>query len=198
MPVANDNRQGPERMDGVMSRRGLIVWFTGLSGAGKTTLCGAVAEQLRMRGSKVAVLDGDELRRTVNIDLGYSRKDREENIRRIGELAEELAAQQTLVLVAAISPYRTMRDMLRKRLPVFVEVFVNAPLATCMERDTKGLYRRALAGEIASFTGVSDPYEPPLAPEVECNTAEESIEASAGKVMAALACMLTPPGVRSC
>lgn len=185
-------------MDGVMSRRGLIVWFTGLSGAGKTTLCGAVAEQLRMRGSKVAVLDGDELRRTVNIDLGYSRKDREENIRRIGELAEELAAQQTLVLVAAISPYRTMRDMLRKRLPVFVEVFVNAPLATCMERDTKGLYRRALAGEIASFTGVSDPYEPPLAPEVECNTAEESIEASAGKVMAALACMLTPPGVRSC
>jgi len=168
---------------------GVAVWFTGLSGAGKTTLCGAVAERLRERGSAVVVLDGDELRRSVNADLGYSRNDREENVRRIGAMAVRLVAQKTIVLVAAISPYRAMRDAMRRRTPAFVEVFVNAPLATCMERDTKGLYRRALAGEIASFTGISDPYEPPLAPEVVCNTAEESVDGSADKVMAELARM---------
>jgi len=110
-------------------------------------------------------------------------------VRRIGAMAVRLVAQKTIVLVAAISPYRAMRDAMRRRTPAFVEVFVNAPLATCMERDTKGLYRRALAGEIASFTGISDPYEPPLAPEVVCNTAEESVDGSADKVMAELARM---------
>jgi adenylylsulfate kinase len=169
-----------------LSQRGLAVWFTGLSGAGKTTLCKAVAGRLRGLGADVAVLDGDELRHSVNADLGYSRSDREENVRRIGVMAEELLTQQRVVLVAAISPYRAMRDAVRRTMPAFVEVYVNTPLATCMQRDTKGLYRRALAGEISSFTGISDPYEPPLAPEVECNTAEESVGASADKVMAAV------------
>jgi len=169
-----------------ISGRGVVVWFTGLSGAGKTTLCAAVAERLLRRSAIVAVLDGDELRRSVHADLGYSRSDRDENIRRIGLMAETLAAQHTIVLVAAISPYRTMRDAIRRRASAFVEVYVNAPLATCVLRDTKGLYRRALKGEIADFTGISAPYEPPLAPDVECNTAEESVDRSADKVMRVL------------
>jgi adenylyl-sulfate kinase len=173
-----------------LRERGLAVWFTGLSGAGKTTLCGAVAERLRRRGAAVVMLDGDELRHGVNADLGYSREDREENIRRIGAMAEDLVAQRTIVLVAAISPYRAMRDAIRRESSAFVEVHVHAPLSTCMERDTKGLYRRALAGEIDRFTGISDPYETPLAPEVRCDTAEESVHASADKVMVVLARML--------
>jgi len=169
-----------------LGARGVAVWFTGLSGAGKTTLCGAVAERLRQRGMDVTVLDGDELRHGAHADLGYGRADREENVRRIGAIVEELVTRHKIVLVAAISPYRAMRDAIRGRTPAFVEVYVNAPLATCMERDRKGLYRRALAGEIEYFTGVSDPYEIPLAPEVECSTADESVDASAEKVMAAL------------
>ena len=165
---------------------GLAIWFTGLSGAGKTTLCRALAKSLRNHGAMIAILDGDELRRTLTAGLGFSRKDREENIRRIGALAEELVAQKTIVLIAAIAPYRAMRDRIRRRIPAFVEVYVNAPLATCIQRDPKGLYRRALAGEIDCFTGISDPYEPPLSPEVECNTAEETISESASKVLIAV------------
>jgi adenylylsulfate kinase len=163
---------------------GLAVWFTGLSGAGKTTLCHALADALQASGLMVAVLDGDEMRRTLCADLGYSHEDREENIRRIGAIAEEMVASGTIVLVAAISPYRAMRAEVRRRIGNFVEVYVNAPLATCIERDTKGLYRRALACEIDSFTGISDPYEEPLAPEIECNTAEESVEVSTAKLLA--------------
>jgi adenylylsulfate kinase len=184
-------------MEDFHSQSGLVVWFTGLSGAGKTTLCDAVAERLRGLGIAVAVLDGDVLRHGVNADLGYSRGDREENIRRIGAMAEELVAWQTIVLVAAISPYRAMRDAVRRRIPAFVEVYVNAPLATCMERDPKGLYRRALAGEITGFTGISDPYEPPLTPDVECNTADESVSASADRVMAALARRINAQAMQS-
>jgi adenylyl-sulfate kinase len=165
---------------------GLAIWFTGLSGAGKTTLCRALADSLRTRGATVEVLDGDEMRLSLTAGLGYTREDREENIRRIASLAEQLVAQQKIVLVAAIAPYRAMRDRIRRRIPTFVEVYVNAPLATCIERDPKGLYRRAIAGEIACFTGISDPYEPPLAPEVQCNTAQETVTESADKVMAAV------------
>jgi adenylylsulfate kinase len=162
------------------------VWFTGLSGAGKTTLCGALAERLRAHGVAVTILDADELRRTLSHDLGYSREDREENVRRIAALAETLATPGVIVLVAAIAPYCAMREELRAKLHNFVEVYVNAPLSTCIARDPKGLYRRALSGEIDSFTGISDPYEPPLAPDIECHTDRDSVDVSTGKLIAAL------------
>jgi adenylylsulfate kinase len=163
---------------------GLAVWFTGLSGAGKTTLCHALADTLQATGLTVAILDGDEMRRTVCSDLGYGREDREENIRRIASIAQGMVASGTVVLVAAISPYRAMRAEVRHRIRNFVEVYVNAPLATCVARDPKGLYRRALAFEIDSFTGISSPYEPPLAPEIECRTGEESVQASTARLIA--------------
>ena len=163
---------------------GLAIWFTGLSGSGKTTLCRMLAEALLLKGVAVKVLDGDEVRCTFCAGLGFSREDREENIRRITAVAEDLVAQRVVVLVAAISPYRAMRANVRHRIPNFVEVYVNAPLATCIERDPKGLYRRALANEIPYFTGINDPYEPPLSPEIECDTASESVSASAQKVIA--------------
>jgi adenylyl-sulfate kinase len=162
---------------------GLAVWFTGLSGSGKTTLCCMLAEALLQKDVYVRVLDGDEVRRTFCAGLGFSHEDREENIRRIGTVAEELVAEGAVVLVAAISPYRAMRESIRRRIPNFVEVYVNAPLDTCIERDPKGLYRRALANEIPYFTGISDPYEPPLSPEIECETANEDAGTSALKVI---------------
>lgn len=162
---------------------GMTLWFTGLSGAGKTTLCRAVADYLSSEGFPVAVLDGDEIRRTISAGLGYSHEDREENIRRIIMAAEGLVESGVVTLVAAISPYAAMRNEARSRLGRFVEIYVNASLATCIERDTKGLYRRALMGEIPSFTGISDAYEPPLTPEVECNTDSESVEDSVAKIL---------------
>ena len=162
---------------------GMTLWFTGLSGAGKTTLCRAVADYLRAEGFPVAVLDGDEVRQTICAGLGYSREDREENIRRITMAAEGLVESGVVTLVAAISPYAAMRAEARKRLGSFIEIYVNASLPTCIDRDTKGLYRRALIGEIPSFTGISDPYEPPLAPEIECNTEVETIDQCVAKIL---------------
>ena len=173
-----------------MPHGGAAVWFTGLSGAGKTTLCRAVEVWLRAAGYSVEVLDGDELRRTVNADLGFTLEDRMENVRRIGAMAERLVKTDRIVLVAAITPYRAMREAVRRKIPAFMEVYVNAPLQTCIERDTKGFYRRALAGEIKQFTGVSDPYEEPLAPEVECLTAEETVATSVEKTVQALTRLL--------
>jgi adenylylsulfate kinase len=162
---------------------GMALWFTGLSGAGKTTLCNAVADFLRTEGFPVAVLDGDALRQTISADLGYTRQDREENIRRITLAAQGLVENGVVTLVAAISPYAAMRAEARSKLGLFIEIFVDASLATCIARDPKGLYRRALRGEIPSFTGISDPYEPPHAPEVQCNTDAESVEQSVAKIL---------------
>jgi adenylylsulfate kinase len=162
---------------------GMALWFTGLSGAGKTTLCNAVADFLRAQGFPVAVLDGDALRQTICAGVGYSREDREENIRRITLAAQGLVENGVVTLVAAISPYAAMRAEARSKLTLFVEIYVNASLSTCIARDPKGLYRRALLGEIPSFTGISDPYEPPHAPEVQCNTDSESIEQSVNKIL---------------
>jgi bifunctional enzyme CysN/CysC len=165
---------------------GLAVWLTGLSSAGKSTLSRAVYERLWARGYRVELLDGDEVRRNLSRDLGYSKQDRDENIRRIGFLAELLTRNGVIVLVGAISPYRKLRAEVRSSISRFIEVYVNAPLSVCEGRDVKGLYKKARAGQIASFTGIDDPYEPPLAPEVECRTDLETIPESADKVVDAI------------
>lgn len=166
---------------------GFTIWFTGLSGAGKSTISVMVERSLRERGLKVELLDGDVVRTHLSKGLGFSKEDRDANIRRIGWVCEVLSRNGAVAIAAAISPYREVRDEVRERIGRFVEVFVDCPIATLAERDVKGLYKRALAGEIANFTGVSDPYEPPLSPEVVCYTdGRETPEQSAAKVLAIL------------
>jgi bifunctional enzyme CysN/CysC len=165
---------------------GATVWFTGLSSSGKTTLSLAVYERLWARGYRVELLDGDEVRLRLSRGLGFSKDDRNENVRRIGFVAEVLARQGVIALVSAISPYRDARDEVRSRISNFLEVYVNAPLDVCEERDVKGLYRKARSGEIAQFTGINDPYEPPLRPDVECRTDLETAADCADKIVAAV------------
>jgi adenylylsulfate kinase len=162
---------------------GVTVWFTGLSGAGKTTIRMEVEQILRNQGCKVEVLDGDIVRQNLTKGLGFSKDDRDENIRRIGFVSNLLTRNGVIVLVSAISPYRAMRDEVRDRIGDFVEVYVNAPLNVCEQRDVKGLYKKARAGEIKQFTGIDDPYESPLHPEVECKTDRETPQESAAKVI---------------
>jgi adenylyl-sulfate kinase len=173
-----------------VEQRGGVVWLTGLSGAGKSTLVSALAARLRPV-RPVEVLDGDEVRRFLSRGLGFSREDRDTNVQRIAYVARLLAKQGVLVLVAAISPYAATRADLRRRSEAaghaFVEVYVNAPLATVIERDVKGLYRRALDGEIEHFTGISDVYEPPTAPAVEVRTDLEAPHESEARIFAVLA-----------
>lgn len=163
---------------------GVTVWFTGLSGAGKTTICQAVEQQLRSQGYRVEVLDGDVVRENLTKGLGFSKADRDENIRRIGFVANLLTRNGVVVLVSAISPYREIREEVRRNIGNFIEVYVSAPLDVCEQRDVKGLYKRARAGEIKNFTGIDDPYEPPLNPEVDCKTHQETQAESVAKVMA--------------
>ena len=163
--------------------RGFTLWLTGLSGAGKSTLASAVADELRRAGVRVETLDGDEVRQNLSKGLGFSREDRDTNIRRIGYVANLLTRNGVVVISAAISPYRAVRDQVRREIGAFVEVHVKASLEECVRRDTKGLYARALAGEIAQFTGVSDPYEEPLAPELVIDTEHEAVATSAGRVI---------------
>jgi bifunctional enzyme CysN/CysC len=163
--------------------RGLTVWVTGLSGAGKTTICQAVHTELLARGIRAEILDGDVIRRHLSRELGFSKLERDENIRRIGFVAQLLARSGVVVLVSAISPYRAIRDEIRADIGHFLEVFANAPLDVCEQRDPKGLYKKARAGQFQGFTGVDDPYEPPLSPEVECRTDLESTKESADKVV---------------
>ena len=177
-------------MDGFLGRgrmqdneRGFTLWFTGLSGAGKTTIAEIVEKELRERGRRVEVLDGDIVRTNLSKGLGFSREDRNINVLRIGFVANLLTRNGVAVIVSAISPYKEPRDQVRRRLIDFVEVFVDAPLEVCAERDVKGLYKKAFAGEIEQFTGVSDPYEPPAAPDLVLKTAEEEPEESARKVV---------------
>lgn len=165
------------------SHIGATLWFTGLSGAGKTTISTKVAHILKDRGLSVEVLDGDIVRENLTRDLGFSRADRDENIRRIGFVAQLLSRNGVIVIVSAISPYEQARNEVREKIENFIEIYVNAPLTVCENRDVKGLYQRARAGEIQSFTGIDDPYEPPLNPEVECRTDLESIEESVSKVL---------------
>jgi adenylyl-sulfate kinase len=166
---------------------GFTIWFTGLSGAGKSTISALVEQELRERGHKVEVLDGDVVRTHLSKGLGFSKEDRDTNIRRIGWVCEVLTRNDVVAIAAAISPYRAIRDEVRANIGRFVEVYVECSIEHLAERDVKGLYKKALAGEIANFTGVSDPYEPPLHPEAVCySDGRESPEQSAAKVIAKL------------
>jgi bifunctional enzyme CysN/CysC len=166
--------------------KGLTVWFTGLSGAGKTTLCNALHTELLVRGIRSEVMDGDVVRKHLNSDLGFNRKDREENVRRISFVANLLTRNGVVVLVAAISPYREIRSEARNAIRNFREVYVNAPLDVCERRDPKGLYKKARAGELPGFTGIDDIYEPPDSAEIRCDTHLESVRACVDKVLAAI------------
>ena len=163
--------------------RGFTLWFTGLSGSGKTTISEIVERELRERERPVEVLDGDIVRTNLSKGLSFSRDDRNINVLRIGFVANLLTRNGVGVVVSAISPYKEARDQVRRRIVDFVEVFVDAPLEVCAERDVKGLYKKAFSGEIEQFTGVSDPYEPPNAPDLVLKTDEESPEESAGRVI---------------
>jgi adenylylsulfate kinase len=169
-------------------KTGLVIWLTGLSGAGKSTLARSLSEQFSAAGHRVETLDGDEVRENLSRGLGFSKPDRDTNVRRIGFVARLLARNAVVVLVAAISPYRQSRDDVRRSVEdegvKFVEVFVRCPISKLVERDVKGLYLKALAGEIPHFTGISDPYEEPLFPDAVVDSSIESIEQSAGSILA--------------
>jgi len=172
-------------------KKGFTLWMTGLSGAGKTTLTTRLVSELRDQGLAIEVLDGDEVRTNLSKGLGFSKEDRDTNIRRIGYVSRLLSRNGVGVITAAISPYRAIRDEVRRSIEadgaVFIEVYVKCPIQVLAERDVKGLYKKALAGEIKEFTGVSDPYEEPLVPEVVVSTDQETVEESAHKIIRALA-----------
>ncbi len=165
-----------------MKQQGAVIWFTGFSGAGKSTIAEALTEKLKSEGYQLEVLDGDEIRENLTKDLGFSKEDRDTNLRRIGFVAQLLARNGVIVLVPVISPYRAIREEMRANIDNFVEVFVNAPLSVCEERDVKGLYKKVRAGQIKQFTGIDDPYEPPINPEVECRTDLEELSESVDKI----------------
>jgi adenylylsulfate kinase len=169
--------------NGAEDQRGFTLWFTGLSGAGKTTVAEIVERELKERGLRVEVLDGDIVRTNLSKGLSFSRDDRNVNVLRIGFVANLLTRNGVAVIVSAISPYKEARDQVRRRIIDFVEVFVDVPLEVAAERDVKGLYKKAFAGEIEQFTGVSDPYEPPVAPDLVLKTDEETPEESARRVI---------------
>jgi sulfate adenylyltransferase len=167
---------------------GFCVWFTGLSGSGKTTTAEVLLGMLTGRGRTVTYLDGDVVRQHLSNGLGFSREDRDTNILRIGFVASEIIRHGGAVITAAISPYRATRDEVRKMVGSdhFIEVFVNTPIEVCEQRDVKGMYARARRGEIATFTGIDDPYEPPLNPELSLDTIHTSVEENASRIIAYL------------
>ena len=165
------------------NRKGFVLWFTGPSQSGKTTTADAVFKSLKKKGIKVERLDGDTVRRWLNKDLGFSKKDRNENIRRVRCIAKFLSENSVGVVASFISPYKSEREKVRKDTTNFIEVFCNCPLKVCEQRDTKGLYLKARKGEIKNFTGISDPYEEPETPEIELKTNEISVEECARKVL---------------
>jgi len=171
-----------------MSRKkdGVVLWFTGLSGSGKSTLAEAVAPRLVAQGKKVELLDGDVVRTHLSKGLGFSREDRDTNVARIAFVAQLLARNGVVVLVAAISPFRETREAARRTIGDFVEIHVAPPLEECIKRDVKGLYKKAIAGEIPRFTGINDPYEAPLSPEIEIDTSRVTIGEGATRILTKL------------
>ena len=169
-----------------MNNQGVTIWLTGLSGAGKTTIAGRLSQELLARGKRVEVLDGDLVRVNLSQGLGYTKEDRDTNIRRIGFVAELLTRNGVTTVVAAISPYSDIRNEIRRKIRDYVEVYVKCPLEELVARDPKGLYARALNGEIPNFTGISDPYEEPAEPEVTVNTDVEEVSESVAKVICKL------------
>jgi adenylylsulfate kinase len=179
------NRQDREKLNG---HKGTCVWLTGLSGSGKSTIAVQLEKQLAERGVRTYILDGDNIRHGLNKNLGFSPEDRTENIRRIGEVAKLFVDAGVVVLTAFISPYRADRDQVRALMPDdFVEVLVDCPIEVCEQRDPKGLYQKARAGQIKEFTGISAPYEAPAKPELTIKNATQSIEASAQQIQSYLA-----------
>ena len=173
-----------------MADKGTVIWLTGMSGAGKTTVANRLAEQFLAAGLRVEVLDGDLVRENLSRGLGFSREDRDTNVRRIGFVARILARNGVIVLAAAISPYRESREFVRSAVESdgtrFVEVYVRCPLDVLIERDVKGLYQRAILGEVRQFTGISDPYEEPLSPDCVLDSSTETVEQSMRRVLALL------------
>ena len=165
-----------------MSEKPRVIWFTGLSGAGKTTLAEKLAAYLKEKGVKCELLDGDTVR-NIFPQTGFSKKERDEHVKRMGFLASMLERNGITVIASFISPYRESRDFVRKMCRNFVEVYVSTSLAVCEKRDVKGLYKKARHGEIKSFTGIDDPYEPPLHPEITINTAGETVEESLERLL---------------
>ena len=162
--------------------KGFALWFTGLSGSGKSTLSERICQRLAACGARVELLDGDEVRTHLSKGLGFSKEDRDTNVRRIGFVAELLVKHGVIAITAAISPYREPREAVRERIGTFVEIFMDCPIAVLAERDVKGLYKKALAGEILHFTGVNDPYEPPEAPDIRVDSSVEEITVSKERV----------------
>jgi adenylylsulfate kinase len=172
------------RVENGKRRGGFTLWFTGLSGAGKTTIAEIVEKELWLRHGKIEVLDGDIVRTNLSKGLGFSREDRDTNVLRIGFVADLLTRNGVGVIVSAISPFKEVRDQVRRSIgDGFIEVFVDAPLDVCADRDVKGLYKKAFSGQIPQFTGVSDPYEAPVAPELHIKTNEEEPAESAARVV---------------
>src|SRR5688572_26223522 len=168
------------------SQQGFTLWMTGLSGAGKTTIAVALTKLLNERGILIERLDGDVVRESLTKDLGFSKEDRDKNIERVTFVAKLLSRNGVGVVLSFISPYREARDKARAETTNFIEVFVNAPLQTCIDRDVKGMYAKAIAGEIKQFTGISDPYEEPLNAEIVVNTAEQTLDESVKQILAYL------------
>jgi adenylyl-sulfate kinase len=167
-------------------KEGVVLWFTGLSGSGKSTLAECLEPKLRATGKRVEILDGDVVRTHLSKGLGFSREDRDTNIARIAFVSHLLARNGVVVMVAAISPFRETREQARKLIGDFLEIHVAPPLEECIKRDVKGLYKKAIAGEIQQFTGISDPYEEPLSPELKIDTSRGSVEEGASRILAKL------------
>jgi adenylylsulfate kinase len=172
-----------KRRSFVKKQKGVTIWFTGLPSSGKSTIADVVAEELRKRAFKAERLDADIIRAYLWKELGYSKEDRDENIRRVAYLSHLLTKNGVAVLTSFISPYRELRDYARKKIGDFIEVYVKCPVEICIQRDTRGMYKKAMAGEIKNFTGISDPYEEPLESEVLIKSDEETIRESAAKIM---------------
>jgi len=168
---------------GTTTQKGVTIWLTGLSGAGKSTIAVDLEKRLLAMGVDLEPLDGDVIRTNLSQGLSFSRADRDINVRRIGFVCELLTRHGVVVITSAISPYRAVRTELKERIGDFIEIYVNCPLEECINRDVKGLYKRAIAGEIPQFTGISDPYEEPLNPDIVCQTNIETLEESVEKIV---------------